>query len=168
MTGFTLVELMVTIAIVAILAAVAFPSFESSLRSNRVATMTNELLGSFSLARSEAIRSTQPTVMCASANGTSCGTDWNQGWIVFVDTDNSGTVNGAEVVTRYVQAHANMNLTANGGPSASSVRFDSRGRPDGIRAMVLQPSTCPSGETLRREMSLTAVGQVSTTKAACA
>lgn len=54
--GFTLVELMVTVAVLAILSTIAYPSFQSTIRSNRVATTTNELIASLALARSEAIK----------------------------------------------------------------------------------------------------------------
>ena len=54
--GFTLVELMITIAVLAIGSALAYPSFSGVMRSNRVATSTNGLLAAFNLARSEAIR----------------------------------------------------------------------------------------------------------------
>lgn len=57
--GFTLVELMVTVAVLAILSTIAYPSFQSTIRSNRVATTTNELIASLALARSEAIKNTR-------------------------------------------------------------------------------------------------------------
>ena len=65
--GISLIELLVAVAIVAILLAIAFPNFEGSMRRNRLATTTNELLGSVALARSEAIRNTRGAGICASA-----------------------------------------------------------------------------------------------------
>ena len=93
--GFSLVELLVAIAIVAILVAAAFPSFEGSLRRNRLATTTNELIASVSLARSEAIRSTDGGGVCASADGLACGSDWNAGWLVWVDGGNNAANHGS-------------------------------------------------------------------------
>src|SRR5687767_9439407 len=103
-SGFSLIELMVTIAIVAILLALGLPSFEGSMRSNRVATTTNEMLASLALARSEAIRSSRESRICASADGSTCGAglDWNAGWIIAMDNDQNGSF---EQVVRYVQAH---------------------------------------------------------------
>ncbi len=67
--GFTLVELMVTVAMLAILSAIAFPSFQSTLRSNRVATATNEMIAAIALARSEAVRNNRGSSICASSDG---------------------------------------------------------------------------------------------------
>ena len=64
-TGFSLIELMVVIAIVAVLLTLGLPSFQSSLRSNRIATTSTELLASLALARSEAVRSTRGGGVCS-------------------------------------------------------------------------------------------------------
>lgn len=91
--GFTLIELMVTIAILGILIMLAVPSFQALIASSRLTTATNDLIGAFAQARSNAIKVGNRVTVCMSANGTSC-TDtggWEQGWISFVDTTRSGT-----------------------------------------------------------------------------
>jgi type IV fimbrial biogenesis protein FimT len=123
-TGFTLIELMVTISVLAILAAIAFPSFQGSLRSNRVATTTNELLASLSLARSEGIRSTRGGAVCTSENGTACGGDWNSGWIVWTDNDGDGALDAGEPIVRYSQGRPRVEMAG----SATVIAFDGRGR----------------------------------------
>ena len=90
--GFTLVELMVTVAVLAIVAAIAFPSFQGTLRSNRVASANNEVLGLLSLARSEAIRSNRGGGVCGSSDGASCDGSWSAGMLAFTDTDGDGTM----------------------------------------------------------------------------
>jgi len=89
--GFTLLELMVTVAILAIGAAIAAPSYSAMLKSNRTKSVASELLAALSLARSEAARRGQPVSICKSSDGSSCAgsnTQWDSGWIVFVNEDN--------------------------------------------------------------------------------
>ncbi len=88
--GLTLVELMVTIAIVAILGALAAPNFQTMIQANRARSVASELMDMLNLARSEAARRGQPVSVCPSSNGNSCsstGTGWDSGWIAFVKED---------------------------------------------------------------------------------
>lgn len=87
--GFTLVELVVTIALLAILTTLAAPSFSEVLRQWRRDSATRELTTSLQLARSEAIKTSRQIVVCPSTDGASCAddTEWNTGWIVFVDDE---------------------------------------------------------------------------------
>ena len=81
--GFTLMELMVTIAIAGILLGVAIPSFTSIISSNRLTTYANELVTALNFARSEAIKRGQHVVVRKT------GTNWEDGWQIFVDIDRS-------------------------------------------------------------------------------
>jgi type IV fimbrial biogenesis protein FimT len=158
--GFTLVELMITVAVVAILAAIALPSFQTSIRSNRAATATNEMIASLSLARTEAIRSNRSASMCASADGTACGANWSAGWIVWADTNNDNAVTAGERIIRFSQGSDQMQVQS----SASVLRFDSRGRravPAGAAqgAITVQPAQC-GGVNHRRTLIVNASGQV--------
>ena len=85
--GFTLVELVVTVALVAVLATLAFPDYSEFVRQWRRDSATRALTTSLQLARSEAIKSSRPLVVCPSTDETSCAdsTEWNGGWIVFAD-----------------------------------------------------------------------------------
>lgn len=89
--GFTIVELVVTLTVLGILTAIAVPQFTEFLRNSRRAATINELVGSLSLARSEAVRRGLPVVMCKAVDDTACrtgaGDTWQAGWLVFVNTD---------------------------------------------------------------------------------
>jgi type IV fimbrial biogenesis protein FimT len=95
--GFTLLELMITVAIAAILLSVAIPSFFASIRSNRLTTDANQLVTAFNLARSEAVkRGGSVTVRRVDANSSTnlgAAANWEDGWDVFVDQNANGNFN---------------------------------------------------------------------------
>jgi type IV fimbrial biogenesis protein FimT len=101
-TGFTLIELIVTLALVAIIMTVAVPTFQEMLRANRAATDTNDFISSLNFARSEAVKRGRNVVLCKSTDGATCAPagDWTQGWIVFADIDNDATVDAGEAILR--------------------------------------------------------------------
>jgi type IV fimbrial biogenesis protein FimT len=82
--GFTIVELMVSLAVLAILLTLAVPSFTNATLGARLSAYANDLLASTQLARSEAIKRNAPVTLCASSDGTTCATsgNWRVGWIV--------------------------------------------------------------------------------------
>ena len=173
--GFSLVELMITIAIVAILVALAFPSFEDSLRNNRVTSTTNELIASLSLARMEALRNPGGAFICTSSDGATCsgsGGSWNDGWIVWIDANGDGNPGGAnDRVLRYVEGKHRLDVSAaspGGATFANRIRFDNRGRVDThTRQIEVQPDTCPTGRQLVSEINIALTGQARSSKKAC-
>jgi type IV fimbrial biogenesis protein FimT len=105
-TGFTLTELMVVLAIVAILLTIGVPSYRYVTNSYRMSAEVNGLLGDLQYARSEAIKEGQTVTTCVSTNSTTCtgGTAWASGWIVFSDPNANGTVDAGETVLRVQSA----------------------------------------------------------------
>jgi type IV fimbrial biogenesis protein FimT len=81
--GFTLIELVITIAIGAIVLTMGIPSFQNVILNNRLITQTNTLIGALTLARTEAIKNGTFTTICASDDGATCGDNWAKGWMVF-------------------------------------------------------------------------------------
>ena len=122
--GFTLVELIITLTIAGILAALAAPAMRTFIFSQRLTTQANELVADFNLARSEAIKRSGNTGVCSSSNGTSCGGTWQNGWIVFIDADNSRTWTGGDSVLRIHEAISNDVVVSS---SASIVVFNVSG-----------------------------------------
>ena len=91
--GFTLIELMIVISIVAIFVVVGVPNFQNMIKDNRLSTQANSLISSFQFARSEALKLRTMVAVCRSTDGANCegsGGAWDGGWIVFVD-DNEDT-----------------------------------------------------------------------------
>lgn len=89
--GFTLVELLVAVAIVAIFATIAVPSFQGLMASSRTTSVANELLGGLQQTRSEAVRYSSNADFCPRASDNTCGSDFSNGWVVRADQDRNGT-----------------------------------------------------------------------------
>lgn len=77
--GFSLVELMVTVAVLAVLLGLAVPSFQGVIQQNRLTAATNELVAAVQLARAEAIRRNREVELCPTENGSTCGgSSWSR------------------------------------------------------------------------------------------
>lgn len=101
-SGFTLVELMVTLAVGFILLTVAVPVYSDLLKNSRLKTQANDFVTSLQLARSEAIKRNNYVTVCKSANGSACASSggWEQGWIIFVDNDSDAALDADEEILR--------------------------------------------------------------------
>lgn len=112
-SGFSMIELMITIALLAILLMLAQPSFESLLNGNRLTSIANELLATTQTARMESFRRGRQAVVCKSLNAdaaaptcSAAAGNWT-GWIAFVDDGggtaanaNNGSFNAGETLLR--------------------------------------------------------------------
>lgn len=122
--GFTLVELMVVLAVVAILLGVAGPYFTEYIKNNRISGQSNSFHSALMLARSEALARITRVTACSSSNGTSCASGgWEQGWIVFVDSDNDAVVDGGETILRVDQVLTGGNTLRGESSVASYVSY---------------------------------------------
>jgi type IV fimbrial biogenesis protein FimT len=102
--GFTLVEVMVTLVIAATL-LFSIPSFVGIIKNNRQTTQANSLFFALTAARDESIKRNGPVSVCQSDDGADCSnTGWQDGWIVFVDDNAGGTVDGADIVLQVFEA----------------------------------------------------------------
>lgn len=87
--GLTVLELLATVALLAVLLAIAAPSVGNLLLESRMVTAVNGLVHALHLARSAAVQQVRPVVVCRSSDGAGCAApgDWASGWLVFVNTD---------------------------------------------------------------------------------
>lgn len=104
--GFSLVELMVVLTIVALMASLGTPSLILFIRASTVTTATTELASAIHYARSEAVKRGWPVTICKSstvnADNPACShaANWRDGWLVFVDKDIDGVVDNGETSLR--------------------------------------------------------------------
>lgn len=116
--GFTLIELIITVMLAAIVLTIGVPSFRTAILNSTRVAQTNELVGVLNLARSEAAKRGLRVVICRSSDGANCATDttsiWENGWIVFVDQNQDGQLNNAEDVIK-VQGSIDRNFTLRSG-----------------------------------------------------
>ena len=96
--GLTLLELLLVLAMMAVLTSLAAPSFRSLWVQRSVSLAAEALLGDLRYARSEALKRARPVLVCQSSNATSCTRDsaaWAAGWLVFVDSNGNAQVDAA-------------------------------------------------------------------------
>lgn len=147
--GFTLVELMVTIAVMAILLMIAVPSFNDATLGSKLGSYANNLVAGAHLARSEAIKRNRAVTLCVSSNGTDCATGgWEQGWIVLTADDT--------VVQRQQALPAGLKVNRAGG--ADSLVF----QPSGVGATAATFTVCRATPTVgaqERVVEISATGR---------
>jgi type IV fimbrial biogenesis protein FimT len=175
--GFSLVELVITIAVIAVLLAIGLPSFKSTMRSNRVASQGNSLQAAINLARSEAIRTNLPAGVCPTASPNSgataaCGGTFNTGWIAFDFTDATQTT---IKVVRVFLPDSNVTWTPNSA-LVTPIVFNNQGMatstltaaPTTTPALVLQPNDCPHAQPyIIRNFYLNSTGQLRMSTGPC-
>ncbi|HGX91779.1 MAG TPA: prepilin-type N-terminal cleavage/methylation domain-containing protein [Candidatus Tenderia sp.] len=124
-TGFTLIELMIVLIIVAIIGGAGLPAMYRMTANNRIATQTNELLADINFARSEAIKQGKRISLC---RGITCqaGATWNDGWVVFEDLNDNNALDLNEPIFRVHDAIDNsIQINFNNG---NVVAYNANGR----------------------------------------
>jgi type IV fimbrial biogenesis protein FimT len=153
MKGFTLLEIAVAIAVLAVLCAIALPSYSGAIARADCNTLLTALVGSVTEARGAAMNYDSDSILCPSTDGVSCSgsTQWQGGWIVGVDGDGDNSIGGGEMVISHQRAFeekVNMVTTrgrtrlqfqpygSNAGSNVTFTLCDHRG-PSGATAYVL-------------------------------
>ncbi|MBF0126572.1 MAG: GspH/FimT family pseudopilin [Magnetococcales bacterium] len=149
--GYTLVEMLLVIAIVATLAVMVAPPLSSALQNNRISTQSNALIGTLQFARTEAVRRGSAITVCGSATGLACGGNWQEGWIV---------LSGSTLLKAHPKPGGGNTLRFNlsSGAASNQILFNSRGfSPNHAGAMTLCD---PRGTAFVHGILLAATGRV--------
>lgn len=158
--GFTLVEMMVVLALAVVLLTIGVPSFSQIIKNNRLIAQTNALSGLLASARSEAITRRAVVTVCGSSNGTACDGQWSVGGISFLDVNGNAVVNtgDGDAVLKYVnRVPDKVNIALVG---ATTVRFNSQGFAVAGSAGTLR--FCDDrGNKYARALNISATGRVS-------
>ncbi|WP_428819020.1 GspH/FimT family pseudopilin [Microbulbifer sp. MCCC 1A16149] len=132
--GLTLIELLVTMAVLAIIVGIAVPSFNTMVQNQRSLALGEDLAGALNFARSESVKRGARITLCGTTNGSECNGGWTDSWIVVVDTATTDdaaapVVANADAVLRFWEApDNNAALTATqGGNAITFVRFTRKG-----------------------------------------
>lgn len=153
--GLTLMELMITLAIISILITVVAPSVAELLTRNRITAQVNEISGVIQLGRHTAIDEQSVTIVCPTANFSDCSNDWGLAKMVFVDLDLSGTrADDEEILAGTSVSPAGLNLS---GPAAP-ILFN----PDGTASAPSTVLICDKDNTdkFARALLITLQGRV--------
>lgn len=170
--GFTLLELLTTVSVAAVLLGIAVPSFTAIIRQNRLASQTNEFIVTLAVARSEAVKRGGRISVCSSnAAQTACSGagDWGNGWLLFSDLDGApGTIDpdGTAPDDTVVQAWpAPAEEAMNVASARAFISYGSDGRADAATTFTVSPNSCTGNDA--RTISVSLSGRASKATAAC-
>jgi type IV fimbrial biogenesis protein FimT len=127
--GLTLVELMATLAVFAIVAAIAVPNVNEMMKSNRRVAYFNDLVGGISVARDEAVKRGRIVTVCGQAGGPCDTASWENGWVMFVDENADGNFNAG--IDTMLQQHPAMPAGFSMQPQGFDNNVALQFRPDG-------------------------------------
>ena len=131
-SGYTLIELLITLAVISILALNIFPNLSALLAQERSVVMTNNLAGALAYARSEAVTKQMTIITCQSNNGSKCNQseNWHNGWIIFADKNQNKQREPEEMLLKVYAATDNGTQVIFNG-SGAGIKYYMKYKPSG-------------------------------------
>jgi type IV fimbrial biogenesis protein FimT len=158
--GWTLLELTVVLAMVALLCALAYPSFSDLVGRVRADMLRMQMVSVFNSARSTAITRFQPIGVCPSDDGQQCGSEWSHGWIIHRDIGPGEPTLAAEDILQFRQGYTTGLLRARSSQGRTRLRFQADGRSGGS---TLTLDIC-AGDDLHSQVIVNNVGRTRSTR----
>jgi len=176
--GFTLIELMVVITIGAMMAATSVYSFNQSNANQLAISISNNIAAALRYARAQAVSQSTAVAVCGASDTTltACqtaagATNWNNGWIVFLDSNGNGTITSAstQILQVYPVGGAQPNITINSttNPFATYGVFSSTGFPSSNKQVNLTAHPVGCTGNYGRTIYLAASGRVTISSYTC-
>ncbi len=157
--GFTLIELLIGLVVLAILLAAAIPAFRTFIQNNRLDSQANNFVAAAQLARAEALKRGVDVTICSSNNGTSCGGNFRDGWIVIVDPGGANEF----LVQSWPSPGADFQFNPNGG----QVAFAPTGFSRAAVAATLDMTLAECSNNAARQIQVELTGRVASRRIAC-
>ena len=115
LTAFSLIDVRLSLAVIAITASLALPMSQAMLQQNRLATQTNALVRDLNFVRHKAVSQRMRMSVCASRDGQHCAGNWSQGWLMFTDSGVPGLLDGNDQIVLARTRQAQSTITLEGG-----------------------------------------------------
>jgi type IV fimbrial biogenesis protein FimT len=162
-TGFSLIEVMISLAVLAISLGLAIPQFHNLIQGARITNAQNGLFSLFQLARNEALMRGRHVVVCASSNGQLCAGSWQQGALVFIDQNRNRQHEREEKILSELADNEMRRLNITGNRLVSV--FLPGGRASGSNQSL---TICAPGRKSGASVVISNAGRVRTGKVNCA
>ncbi|MFA0924824.1 GspH/FimT family protein [Xanthomonas fragariae] len=156
-SGISLIEILVTAALLALLTAIAWPSFAELRQTNHVRAIMFELTSALAIARSASITRGAPVAVCPSSSTLDCitGSNWTDGWLVYSDTDGNRRPDKSNDVISTSSQRTSSELKIHTTAGRAQVRYGSLGR---VLGSNLTFHICSRGD-LRGQVIVSASGR---------
>lgn len=169
--GFTLIELMLTLLIASIILAIAVPGLASLVDNNRLQTGAQNLFSALMLTRTEALKRNREVIMCKSDDGVDCdtgtGTNWEQGWLVYVDADDGGDVDADEILNVHGPFNGGLTLRVSGSDFDDQIAYGTDGSASGAGTFILCNQDGDTNNAREVQIALTGRPKMNLTTADC-